>query len=835
MAVAWLSFGAFATGAAAQDKDKKPPTIEKKTEGFDVQEGLFPVYTDPKTGAVFIEIGAGQIGEEFVVFTYTENGVLEAGHFRGQYRDERVISLNKHYNRIEFVEENTSFYFDPENALSRAANANMSPAIVSSIGIEAVSGEGEEARYLIDARPLFLTEDLTPIKPAGGPGNGGILGGLSKSKTKFNQIRNYPKNTDVRVDYVYDGRPRGASAAVTDARAVTITVQHTFIETPDEAFEPRFDDYRVGYFTSRITDQTTPSRTPYRDLITRWRLVKKDPDAELSEPVEPIVWWIENTTPEAYRDIIKEGALAWNQSFEAAGFKDAIQVKVQPDDADWDAGDIRYNVLRWTSSPVPPFGGYGPSLAHPRTGEILAADVMLEYVYLTNRIFQDEIYGETNSPKLAENILASLDTENAAHTNHRTHACSAGRTMHQNIMFAAALGRAQGMGDDEIADLIDQELRLLILHEIGHTLGLNHNMKASSWRDPYDVHDASITDGQLTGSVMDYHAINAAPVGVEQGDWIDYRPGPYDDWAIEFGYRPDLDRKAHLYRSLEPQLTFGNDADDMRTSFWGIDPRVNVGDMSSDMVVYAEQRFDLVDYIMGDLKTKFTEEGESWQMLRDSYYALVGQKRGMARGVSRYVGGVYVERFDAGQPGSEGKKPYSPVPEAKQKAAIRLLGERIYAADAFETADDIAAFIQPQRRGYDFFGVTEDPKFRDLVLFSQIDSLQHILHPNTLGRLSNSAEYGGTYTPLEMLLDLNDEIIGGDLRGTPNVYRRNLQIVYVEALRELLLSGAYEPSAESAMLAALQDVKSRLGMFEFGMSSEQKAHRAHIRALVAGI
>ncbi len=127
-------------------------------------------------------------------------------------------------------------------------------------------------------------------------------------------------------------------------------------------------------------------------MINRWHLVKKDPSAAISEPVEPIVFWIENTTPVEIRETVRDATLAWNEAFEAAGFRNAVVVKVQPDDAKWDAGDIRYNVLRWTSSPQPPFGGYGPSFTNPRTGQILGADIMLEYVYLTNRLSQDKLF-----------------------------------------------------------------------------------------------------------------------------------------------------------------------------------------------------------------------------------------------------------------------------------------------------------------------------------------------------------------------------------------------------------------------------------------------------------
>ena len=148
---------------------------------------------------------------------------------------------------------------------------------------------------------------------------------------------------------------------------------------PDNDFEPRLADQRVGYFSERITDLTSVDLTPYNDLINKWDLQKKNPEEALSEPVKPITFWLENSTPKELIPYIKEGVLAWNAAFEKAGFKNAVAVKVQPDDADWDAGDIRYNVLRWTSSPNPPFGGYGPSFTNPRTGEIIGADICLLY------------------------------------------------------------------------------------------------------------------------------------------------------------------------------------------------------------------------------------------------------------------------------------------------------------------------------------------------------------------------------------------------------------------------------------------------------------------------
>ena len=834
-----LAAVSFTLPALAQDKDgkedeKKTPTIEKKVEKFDLIEGFFPLYRDPENGDLYMEISEDRLGEEFISFTYSENSATEAGFFRGAYLDQKILEPNRYYDKIEIVEKSTAFYFDPDKALSRASDANISPSVVASLNIAAkTDGEGEDGqdRYLVKTNGLFLSEALQQLKPSPdpeAPQDRFSAGDLSKDKTRFAEIRNYPLNTDIIVDYVFDNKyPRnGGSDAVTDARSVTLKVQHSFIAMPEDGFEPRIDDYRVGYFFDRVTDLTTDDAAPFRDMINRWRLVKKDPEADLSEPVTPITWWIENTTPVEYRDVIRDATLAWNLAFEKAGFKNAVEVKVQPDDADWDAGDIRYNVLRWTSSPNPPFGGYGPSFTNPRTGEIIGADIMLEYVFLTNRLAFSEIFEAAAVSAPQKNLLA-MSGEHGIH-------CSAGHELHMNNLFGLAALQAQGAGDGEMSDLVKEGLYYLILHEVGHTLGLNHNMKASSVWGPREVHDASVTKGAPTGSVMDYPALNMAPPGVTQGDYYMQRPGFYDDWAIEFGYRPDLDdaaRTALLANSGDPKLAFGNDADDMRAPGRGIDPRTNIGDMSSDPVAYAQDRIDLVQDTLPGLVSKFDDEN-SWQALTFAYLITSGQQAGMANVMSRQVGGVYVERT---APGENSKQPYTPVPRERQIAAMEALAEDIFAADAFAISDDLITRLQPQRRGFNFYGNNEDPKLHARVLNIQMNALNHLLNPVVLQRMVDSSLYGGDYAPAEMLLDLNDGIFGDDLKGTPNAFRQNLQVAYLERLIGMVDNPEYSPVARAAALSAADDVSGRMGMFDFGLSTETKAHRLQIKRILAGL
>ncbi len=864
MTTALVAGGLFFAGAAGaqdedagdKDDDKSPPTIEEKTKDFEKAEGLFTFYTDPKSGDVYMEVAESQLDDEFIAFSYSENGVLEAGTFRGAYRDNRVISINRHYEKLEFIEENTAYYFDENNAISRASDANISPAVLATAAIAATTpgadeegadeqganeegadeaGVESETRYLVQVNDLFLSEALHQVKPSPNPEappDAFAVGELSGDKTKFADIRNYPQNSDIIVDYVFESKypMNGGSGAVTDPRAITVKVQHSLIAMPEEGYEPRLDDYRVGYFFDQVTDLTSDKAAPFRDMITRWRLEKKDPDAAVSDPIKPITWWIENTTPDVYRDTIRDAVLAWNPAFEKAGFSNAIEVKVQPDDAEWDAGDIRYNVLRWTSSPVPPFGGYGPSFTNPRTGEIIGADIMLEYSFITNRWIFGDVFEDA--------ALATHDHFKTPVSANARHMCSAASHLYANNQFGLTMLRALGANDVTLNELVKESLYYLMLHEVGHTLGLNHNMKASILHGPAAVHDESVTNGAPTASVMDYPAINIAPPGVEQGDYYHTRTGAYDDWAIVFGYSPDIEgdaREAHLAQSTDPGHMFGNDADDMRSPGAGIDPRVMINDLSADPVQYGADRLELLKATLPKLVDKYDDEA-SWQTLLRGFFFATSQQAVMGQVISRQIGGVYVDRTAPGQDGVM-DAPFTPVPLARQKAAMDALKTYIFAADAFDAPEELVRHLQAQRRGFNFYGGTEDPKIHARALGIQLMALDHLLHPVVLQRMTDARLYGGEYPPAAMIRDLTDAIFGGDLTGNPNAFRRNIQTAYLERLVAIADDPAYDPTARAAALAGAENVRGRLGLFggavAFGLSAETKAHRAQIKRILA--
>jgi hypothetical protein len=811
--------------AEAPKKDAKK-TIKETVKSCKPYDGLFTMYQDTANGTAYMKIRKDQLGKEYIYFSYAENGVVVGGFFKGQFRDNDIFSIRKYFDKIEIVEENTSYYFDPSNAISKASDANINKPVLASLKIVAEEGDS----YLVKADDLYLSESLSQIKPSPNPntkpGTTFSLGSLSKDKTKYASFKNYPKNTDVIVEYVYDNTSPSffGGADVTDARSVTVRIQHTLIEMPQNNYQPRRDDPRVGYFMQQIEDMTSASATPYKDVINRWNLEKKDPNAAISEPVEPITWWIEKTTPEAFRPTIKSAVLAWNEAFEKAGFKNAIRCEVQPDTATWDAGDIRYNVLRWTSSPNPPFGGYGPSFVNPRTGQILGADIMLEYIFFTNRLKQEKLFASSGLSWMNENENENLPAGDE-------HLCDIGNYFLQSTQFGNAVLNAYSASDVDKSEYIKESLYYLTLHEVGHTFGLNHNMKSSQLWSPSEINDKAKTSVTgLTGSVMDYPAANIASDRSKQGQYFTMKPGPYDLWVIEYGYSASAtDVQAEearlqkiLLRSSEPQLTFGNDADDMRSPGKAIDPRVNVNDLSSDAISYSVERIRLTNDLVKNLKGRYIKDGQSYHELRGTYLIVGSEYNNAATTISRYIGGVYVDRSFPEQKSSN--KPLTPVSYSDQKRAMKALNDYVFAPNAFDAPADFYNYLQIQRRGFN--GGNEDPKIHDRALNIQKGIFSHILHANVLKRMTDAQLYGNQYTVTEMMKDLTDGVFKADATGNVNTFRQNLQMEYVDNLIKIMGDDTYDHRAQSAAYYNLKQIKTI--MAAGGGNLDTKAHREHV-------
>ena len=812
------------------DGEDTPPTIESLTENSDRADGMFALFTDRESGEVRMLLDPEDLGTEFIYGSVVQDGPVEAGFFRGEYRPwlgEGIVRIQRQFGQVEFIRETTAYTVDPESAVADSVIANMSPAVLAVTDI--LAEDKETGAVLIDAGPLFLGESFTQLKavphPEADPEQVFDLGSLSEEKTRFDGVRAYPENVDFFVRYVFEnpGQTKTDMEAFADHRVTSVVVQHSLIRLPDNGYAPRRDDPRIGYFVQRRTDLMDTTSTPWRDVIRRWHLEKENPDAPTSDPVEPIVFWIENTTPPEYREAVRTGALAWNQAFESAGFTNAIEVRVQPDDAEWDAGDIRYHVIRWQATPQPPFGGYGPSIANPRTGEIIGADVVLDHSWVSFTARYDQLFG-------GDGAGAGF---RGSHSS-----CAAGLVIQHGNALASMVLAGQPGGDEKEAEMLQQSLQELVLHEVGHALGLAHNFRASQVFSPDEHYDAEKTRSQgLRGSVMDYSAANLVPPGREQGMYFQIMPGPYDHWAIEYGYSEALadpvaeERRlsAILARSTEAQLLFGNDADDMRAPGAGIDPTIMIFDGSSDAIRYADDRMGVLDEARTGLLEKYRQPGNSYAELANAYRLMAIEINVQARAVSRYVGGVLIDRAFQDQPG--GTEPFRPVSREQQARAMAFLARRVLAPEAFQDSPELLRHLQQQRRDFDFYGTTEDPKIHELALSIQKGVLDHLLHPVVLRRMTDTTLYGNEYPVTDMMTDLTAAVFDADMSGKVNGFRQNLQSEYVGRLVAMMApdnAGGYDQPSRAMALYILQDLRRRLAAKTAG----DPGTRAHTAALL---
>ncbi len=606
----------------------------------------------------------------------------------------------------------------------------------------------------------------------------------------------------------------------------------------------------MGHFFTQVQDFNSDRNfESSRRYIHRWRLEKQDPSAALSRPKQPIVFWLENTVPVEYRDAIREGILLWNKAFERIGFKDAIEVKQQPDNADWDPADVRYSTIRWFAGYPDPGFAQGPSRVNPLTGEVYDADIRFDAGM--TRFFRREINEYVNPvgmPWLDEQRRPFL----APWHNGPTEFCDIMQGAVWDAEFAFDLLMARGMDPQspEAEKFIHDYLVEIAAHEVGHTLGLRHNFRASTIHTLEQAQDAALTEKEgLTGSVMDYIPTNISAHGQRQGQYHQTTLGPYDYWAIEYAYKPiaastadeELPELAKIAaRASEPLLAYDTDEDaGIGGGPFDMDPAVNRFDFGTDPLKFYAQRVKLADEIRSNMEQKLEKQGEGYQILRRSFNGALGEEGYALYLASKYIGGVYHYRSHVGDPGK--RMPFEPVPAAKQKEALELLREHLFSPRAFQFPPQLLNKLASPRFS-DFSNFLSmrtrfDVPIHDMVLSLQNQVLDRLFHPLVLGRILDSevkvAAPADAFS-LGLLFNGIQDSIWAETKApgeSLNIdsYRRSLQRAHLRKLTGMVLRETGVPEdaqtlSRQGLVALRAQLQSALGKPGIKMSLETRAH-----------
>jgi Met-zincin/Domain of unknown function (DUF5117) len=823
-----------------------PPTTPAATPGLpafaqvikDARKIEGPITAWQKDEKVWLELGAEHWGTPYLLSPKLRTGIGE-GYFLGGLMASTsnasgVVEFLRVHNQVRLVARNQMAVATPGSPQARAVDVALSPSLLSSSTVSS-QPHPERNTVLVEANALFLT-DMLAIAPS--------LQrtfrqnyNLDSRHTAVTGVRATPQALVIETQNHYytptlafpqPGLPviPTLPGYLPDARSLFLGLHFSLAPLPKTPMAQRRADPRVGHFSQTVLDFSDDlNRSPRQRYVSRWRLQRKEPGEALSEPQQPITYWLDRNIPLKYRATIEAGILEWNKAFERIGFKNAIVVKQQPDDASFDTLDIGVASVRWMVNPEPQFGGIGPRHVDPRTGEILDADIAIEGLSIRGT--------RSFAAQIALPGVGALGTPIAGHD----HAlCVHAQQSAEQLAYALDVLESRDDLDPDSAEVeqfVQAHLKELTMHEVGHTLGLRHNFRASRLYSEAQLASPGFTQTQGTsGSVMDYNAVNISAPGKPKVAPFQSTLGPYDYWAIEYAYKPiaPADEAAELQRiaarSHEPGLGFATD-DDVAL---GLDPEAAMGDLGSDPLAFASKRLAIARDVFKRQENRVLRADRDYAQLRRSLnYALNDVSRNLGL-LMRQMAGVRTLRDF---PGS-GRDPLTPVPASITRQALALVTQTVFSPTGLSVSPALQRRLAPdfQDRG-EINGITTDFPVAQRLIDLQRATLSVLMSDAMAIRLLDAQGKQDAalsrFTVAELFEQI-DRAVWADLTAKTDISeaRQALQREYLNRLADLLLrpGSMSRASARTVVREQAENLLKRLNQAKQA-SSRSPALRAH--------
>ena len=810
-----------------------------------------------KEDKVWIELLPAQMGQPFLLSPKIKSGIGEAWVLGGLMAfpingagGPQVVEFQRVYNQVRLVARNTDTSVKAGTPEARAVADAYSNSLLGSVPVVSLP-HPERNSILIEANGLFLSD----IAGVGMMLARGLRGGysLDRSNSVITAVRASAAATVIETQNHFFGGaspalPSGLSALagnapryLPDSRSMLVSMHYSLAPMPDPPMPTRRADPRVGLFASTVLDFSDDlPASPRQRFVNRWRLEKKDPAAELSEPVKPIVFVIDRNVPHAYRETVRSAILEWNKAFEKIGFSRAIQVEQQAEDAKTETLDFGGASVRWMMNAEPVFGAIGPSVVDPRSGEILEANIGFEGISTRSmRTLRSQVLPgrSAGAPLSFATPYEWARTEAGAQsadigTGWREMPMEFARCMHASLaaeQLGYALDVLDARGDIDPDSPIAEQfvldyLKEAILHEVGHTLGLRHNFRASRAYTEAQLADPEFTRANGTaGSVMEYSAVNLPRPGQTGGAPFQTAIGPYDYWAIEYAYKPmppgttpKAEREALLKvaaRSNEPELAYGTDED----NFFGIDPETLQMDLGADPVAFASKRLAIARDLFQRQEQRQLTEARDYAVLRRSIGFAINDVTRAVGVLVRQIGGLRTLRDF---PGS-GRDPLTPVSAKVQREALGLITGSVLSTEGLTLTPALQRRLAPDflDRG-DFMGAATDFVPQQRLLDLQRAVLAYLMSDTIATRVldgMNKVDRGSEAFPLnELYLRLADAVWSDLQRGGQpggGAARRDLQRDHVNRLALAVVRPSMSGRADNRGLLRVQTRK-LLGQLE---------------------